>query len=846
MAQNFSNNNQPKQDWVAQRGQQLPFLVPLQVKEVLLTGNRGGGKSDCLLVSFLRGVGRGWGPNWSGYLFKRTVPEVLPLFEKAKALYGANCPAIKFTQHPYCKFVWPGGEFLTLRHMLDVDDYADLHGSGVTQIMWEELTNWPTSEVYLRCMSLLRSSHSEASKMMQVWSSTNPGQVGHCQPHGQVLTANRGWVEISEMTVEDTVITVDAKGTAKISAITDVVKLPYSGPMVVREGRGIHMEFTPNHRLPLQTKTGFELRPYNTLPGQAMIKRCADAWEGEELKEFTVPPVKKDRSFLDQPDRLSGLDYAELMGWFLSEGCAVAIHNSFEIAQMKAQHKEKIRELFTRCGFKFREYSDRFVVKSKKWYTYFKQFGKCRDKFIPANLKHSGTKTLRVLLSSLMDGDGCRNIYYTTSKQLADDVCDISVKLGYRVYLSSRQRVDREGLSYCVSLGQPAHTELLTGKHVYDVSTTCKKSNIKTYDFSGMVYCLTVPETETFFIRQNGCVWLSGNTWVKKRWKLPEMTNQIIQEGIGDDNEELSRWSKDPMVNIAPRPRIAIFIDVRKNDAFMQANPTYLADMAREAPNDATRRAWIDGSWDIISGGRFDHVWDRKHHVVKPFSIPRGWKIDRSHDAGSSTPFAVLWYAESDGSDYRDGDGNWRSSVRGDIFVIYEWYGTTGNANQGLKLQPQQISKGIIERELIEWQIYQRVVPGPADNAIHTETIAGINVAAMMAETVRLDDGREFPGVQWTRSDKNAGARVTGWNLIEQYLANALPDPKALAPREKPGLFLFERCKYLVDQLPVSPRDDKNVEDLPKRGEFHLADTLRYRILDSGREMSQGSVIGLH
>src|SRR5688500_2945656 len=105
--------------WRPQEGQRIAFEIPLEVKEILLHGNRGSGKTDCLLVSFLRGVGRGWGPAWRGICFKRTVPEIGPLFEKAKAIYQANCPSIKYSQHPYAKFVWPTGEMLTLRHMLE-------------------------------------------------------------------------------------------------------------------------------------------------------------------------------------------------------------------------------------------------------------------------------------------------------------------------------------------------------------------------------------------------------------------------------------------------------------------------------------------------------------------------------------------------------------------------------------------------------------------------------------------------------------------------------------------------------------------------------------------------------
>src|SRR5690606_3543254 len=367
------------------------------------------------------------------------------------------------------------------------------------------------------------------------------------------------------------------------------------------------------------------------------------------------------------------------------------------------------------------------------WWHYFRQFGKCRDKFIPRELLESGPQTLTALLRTLMMGDGCKDVYYTTSKQLADDVCEIGVKLGRRIFMSSRQRANRRGLSYQVGLCPPKPIEVITGQHVYDVSTVNKRMNVSTAPFDGTVYCLTVPETETFFIRQNGAVWLSGNSWTLRRWQLPHMDRKILYDDM--NSEELSRWSDDPLVNVRSRPRMSIFIDVRLNDIFMKANPTYLADIAKQAPNDAVRRAWVDGDWSVVAGGMFDDVWDRRYHVVEPFPIPAGWKIDRSMDWGSSTPFCVLWYAESNGSDYVDAEGNWRSSVAGDIFVISEWYGTKGQNNQGLKLTAVEVAKGILENE-IEWGIYDRVVPGPADTQIFTEIQRGQNISTDMLRPI--------------------------------------------------------------------------------------------------------------
>ena len=68
-------------------------------------------------------------------------------------------------------------------------------------------------------------------------------------------------------------------------------------------------------------------------------------------------------------------------------------------------------------------------------------------------------------------------------------------------------------------------------------------------------------------------------------------------------------------------------------------------------------RAWLFGDWDITAGGMFDDLWDASVHVVQPFEIPGTWYLDRSFDWGSSKPYSVGWWAESDGSDIKLADG---------------------------------------------------------------------------------------------------------------------------------------------------------------------------------------------
>jgi hypothetical protein len=97
----------------------------------------------------------------------------------------------------------------------------------------------------------------------------------------------------------------------------------------------------------------------------------------------------------------------------------------------------------------------------------------------------------------------------------------------------------------------------------------------------------------------------------------------------------------------------------------------------------------------------FDDLWDAKVHSVGRFQVPRTWYVDRSFDWGSSKPFSVGWWAESDGSDLVFPNGRRMRTVRGDLFRIAEWYGCVkGKENEGLKMTASQIAEGIKLREI--------------------------------------------------------------------------------------------------------------------------------------------------
>lgn len=308
-----------------------------------------------------------------------------------------------------------------------------------------------------------------------------------------------------------------------------------------------------------------------------------------------------------------------------------------------------------------------------------------------------------------------------------------------------------------------------------------------------------------------------GHAWVKERYRLAGQWWRTIRITDAVDLQ----GNPEPV-------RVAIHGNLIENKILLAVDPEYPRTIRASASNVAMAEAWALGSWDIVAGGMFGDVWDASIHVVSPFIIPPGWRIDRSFDWGSSHPFSVGWWAQSDGSDFVDGDGHWRSSVRGDLFRVAEWYGWTGKPNEGLRMLATDIARGVLQREQ-NWGWLGRVKAGPADSSIF-DAENGNCIANDMARPVRLQDGTVIrAGVPWTRADKRPGSRKTGWEQVRRALANA-KRPEDGGPRENPGLFVFRTCDQFVRTVPVLPRAEKDPDDVDSDVEDHIGDETRYRV----------------
>jgi hypothetical protein len=231
------------------------------------------------------------------------------------------------------------------------------------------------------------------------------------------------------------------------------------------------------------------------------------------------------------------------------------------------------------------------------------------------------------------------------------------------------------------------------------------------------------------------------------------------------------------------------------NPSMMTDDPGYASKLEGLGSPELVR-AWRDGDWSVVAGAYFPEFGPQ--HIVRPFRIPASWLCFRSMDWGSARPFAVQWFAVSDGI---------VPGIPVGALVLYrEWYGASA-PNVGLRLTAEQVADGIRERELGD----DEIAYGVADPAMFAAD-GGPSLAERMARR----------GVRFKPADNKRVGRLGaagGWDLVRQRL---------IGEDSMPALYVFNTARDLIRTLPALQHDEAQPEDLDSSGDDHCGDALRY------------------
>lgn len=374
----------------------------------------------------------------------------------------------------------------------------------------------------------------------------------------------------------------------------------------------------------------------------------------------------------------------------------------------------------------------------------------------------------------------------------------------------------------------------------YESMFSCRRSSFRPQDHPLRNGSLLPPiPLETFATTNPFGI---GHNWVKKRFITPARRGTIQRHSQEVFNPQTEQNE------IITLNRVAIHGSWRENPYL---DPGYIA-MLHNISDPNKKKAWVEGSWDVTSGGRFDHLWDENIHTHKPFKIPSSWRVDRSHDWGESKPFSNLWFAESDGAPAIVDDKPLHYPP-GTIFLIGEWYGTQENdendeLNVGLNMASSDVGKGVawIDKQMsgkadkldppealnqgqlnILSSICSNVIPGPADNSIFNTGDNELSIGEKMANA----------GCRWKESNKKPGSRINGASLFCDMLKAAVDAKKKESGLpEDPAFYVFDNCRGWISRIPTLPRDKKKTDDVDTDAEDHDWDATRYRVLATKRE----------
>jgi GNAT superfamily N-acetyltransferase/RNA:NAD 2'-phosphotransferase (TPT1/KptA family) len=390
----------------------------------------------------------------------------------------------------------------------------------------------------------------------------------------RILTRYRGFQYFYDLLPDDEVATLVNGRELVYEKPSAFTRYWHEGLMYAFKTRLIDQMITPDHRAYWrnrisnvnrvnsgQPELNFQLSRVDSLIGSKEVKSCGlgrtkeyiqNSWRHVEFKRdaewhcasapqlFEVPlapqwaiPVKERRNkFAERPEQFQFDDWLEFLGWYLSEG-SLGDKSQIAISQQKLENRAEIKFLLSRMRIPF--YTDKQGIRFSHHglFEYLKQFGLAQDKFIPQEIKELAPDKLKIILSSLMKGDGSwkskpkrkggeSGIYSSVSRRLRDDVAEIALKCGYGVSLG---------------VGKPTIGRFKGNFPIYRVylskwNSTSLCGNPSIIEFKGWVSCVQVP-SGVIFVERNGKTCWSGNSYVTQ--------NLMTATGAPDTEDKKAR-----------------------------------------------------------------------------------------------------------------------------------------------------------------------------------------------------------------------------------------------------------------------------------------------------------------
>ena len=369
-------------------------------------------------------------------------------------------------------------------------------------------------------------SNAEMIQYSELWGAQDDAKSRMwCFDQNTEILTKRGWLRHNEMHLNDYVATVNPE-THKLEwqKPKAIFRETYAGKMHLYESKTFSKCVTPEHRL-------YGIYSYN---GKSNKYAKQGIMRSNELREsgfrefYPLTCIDGYKSVGGEPgDRwykatkfkeayaIKWMDWCELLGWYLSEGSVKKNYGNPVTVRISQEPKvnpvqwKAIKQLMTRIfgddGFKMGGYRNEtsFLVHSAPLARDLATLGNSHTKYIPDYIKNSPPEYLNRFLMAFILGDGHKTdsgsySLVTGSEQLADDLQEVGIRLGYY----ATKRFVKQNNTWRVLLAEKGdgYKRMLT-----------KDAHWKEIKYYGTVWCPSVPNG-LMITRREGKPCVSGNT----------------------------------------------------------------------------------------------------------------------------------------------------------------------------------------------------------------------------------------------------------------------------------------------------------------------------------------------
>ncbi len=455
---------------------------------------------------------------------------------------------------------------------------------------------------------------------------------GDCYDHETETLTDSGWKKFWDVDIERDYIATMNPSTKlmEFHHPNYEYKDEYEGDMITFKGNHVDIKVTPLHDMWVcfdkkalnweKVKAAELYTKAQTHTGEFYVTDVAPSQHWYPITpEYILPGCPYQESYKNNTKykgsvKLSTIDFAELIGWIITDGYVSKIANKFNLvisqSKHKAEHLASLEDLISRLPFnvKKEEKSTRsdvvFTFQDKRLHSWIaSNVGTdTLTKRIPRQFIESQPEVARSLLKGLLLGGGLEDkkettsTLHTVSKDLADDLQELALRLGMSAKISIAKQSDN---SYGST--DMLRIQIAAGSVFRHVSY----SGVSKEYYEGVIYCFNV-DNHLFFTRRNGKVAVQGNTANRG---TAQVMNQTRVDRCTRIQRVLTEYFNDFII-------FSLLLELGK-DPF---DPENEVTLKFNAINTEEKRARENHSQQLFQNDGIDHDEYRKDLNRKPFT----------------------------------------------------------------------------------------------------------------------------------------------------------------------------------------------------------------------------------